>query len=271
MKKTFLKVFFSLFALSLFFSSCLGDNENTYKATNDFVYITQSDNGLKYAVLSAYPGIFGSLTGISDASVGSCYLLSYKINTSQVTQDGLYILENPSISTALQQSTSIDFYNAPPAPLGDSEVHPNSFTVARFFPYNLMGDRWLITLNLARDEGERIIPYVYFDTENQFEDAEKQKPVGTNQIILDVLFAKQNPTGAAGVTSDYQVVLNLSPIRTNQNNTTLFPDFEFSENLATVQVRFRYRKYKDATGAYDTTLYPSAWSSSPYMSLSNAE
>lgn len=271
MKKNLFKVSLILSTISLLFSSCLGDTDSTYEASNDFTYVKRnSSDGVVYASLFAYAGLFATSPAIADLNPGSCYFMSYKLSTSN-TQGAYYVAELVANPVPIPQSQGVLVLNEGESlPSQQNEIYPTSLAVSKGAPGEfLFEDRWLCSAKFKKALNDEISIKLYFDPNNQFEDLEKTKPVGANKMILDIALVKNYPSTQEETVQDYSFVANMSGMRSYIENiimgsvTTSKPTIEMSEqDEAYVQYRFRYKKESsNVAEGYEVKLYPeNSWS-----------
>lgn len=272
MKRKVLNLGFALSAMVLLLSSCLGDNNSTYEGTNDFVYITTSDSYQKYAVSSEYIGLGFTGEAIQSALSERCYFASYKLSTSDMATGGqIFNAQDLYLDKVIPQSYDVQFATPPTTgTIIDSEIFLHKFGVQRYHTSSLLGDKWLLSININRNEGEEVNAYLYYDSMNQYTDA-AQTPLTANKIVLDILFTKNALSGEEGDKTDYFYVADLDRIRTsysqllNASGESVLSFIEESGvKYAPLQIIFRYKK-ANTDGTYATEYFPSANGSSSYM------
>lgn len=266
MKRKVFNFGFALSATVLLFSSCLGDNNSTYQGTNDFVYITSSNSSEKYAVSSEYIGLAFTGEAIKTASSDRCYFASYKLSTSDMAPGGqIFNAQDLYLGKAIPQSSQVQFAKPPTSgTVIDSEIFLSKFSVQRFHPANVLGDKWLLSINIKHTEGDEVNGYLYYDNKNQFVDA-AQTPLAKNKIILDILFTKKSVSGKDGDNTDYFFVADLDKVRTsytmlvNANGESVLSfNEENGTKYAPLQIIFRYKEINTDGTTYTTKYFPSA-------------
>lgn len=271
MKKNLFKASLLLSSFALLFSSCLGDTDSTYEATNDFAYVrTNPEDGVRYATLFAYLGLFTTSTEIQGLKDGSCYFLSYKLSTANMHGNYFAAELNANPIPIPQSDRVLILEEGELVPTQQNEIYPSVLGISKGSPVGSMfEDRWLCSAKFKKALNDEISIKLYFDPSNQFEDLEKTKPVGANKMILDIVLVKNYPSTQEETVQDYSFVANMSDMRSYIEDlikggvTASVPSVELSEqNEAMVQYRFRYKKESEkAAEGYEIKLYPeNSWS-----------
>lgn len=271
MKKNLFKASLILSTITLLFSSCLGDTDSTYEASNDFVYVnTNPSDGVVYASLYAYAGLFATSPEIANLRPGNCYSLSYKLTTNN-TQGAYYIAELTAAPVPIPQSNGVLFLNeGETLPSQQNEIYPTSLGVSKGYPGEfLFEDRWLCSAKFKKALNDEISIMLYYDPNNQFEDLKKEKPVGANKMIFDLVLVRNYPSTQEQTVQDYAFVSNMSGMRSYVEDiimgavTPSNPTIEMAEqDEVYVQYRFRYKQDSaDSAEGYVVKLYPeNSWS-----------
>ena len=268
MKRKILNFSFAVFAIGLLFTSCLGDNDTTYKAGSDFVYVTTYDNQ-KLAMSSEYVGLSFTGSEVLSATSGRCYFASYNLNSSDMTGN-VFNAQNLYMGSPIPQSMGVQF-EKPTSTVSDAAIDLGNFVVQRFNSSDVLGDKWLLSINLTKAPADVVTGYVYYDAANQSTDG-GANPLPVNRIVLDVLFTNTSPGGVSAKT-DYNYVLDLAQIRTSAallknkegKNVAEF-NYEVSgKKYAPLQIIFRYNKLNQTGNASVATYYPSATGAASYL------
>ncbi|NDW09122.1 hypothetical protein [Dysgonomonas sp. 520] len=261
------KSFFSLLAATLSFaaimSSCLGDNESSISASEEYMLIKYDTEHtfMKYAVApSIYSqGGFITFDGIESYGAGDIIKLSsYKVNMDN-TVGGTNILKAqnvilpPSEVYPAASQRQLYFKNAE-AVTDSAYTIFNGFSVKSFFGYPVFDDKWLISYGAAQKGGQYINMEVIFDKDNQ---KDGESALDKNTVVLDIRINKGEP--AAGNEEVKEVtqseIINLSSLRRFLPSSEYFKESE-SSSVTTVHVKFRTYVYNKTTKKVEIS-YPS--------------
>lgn len=250
MKKIISKVFLPVFSIAFLFSSCLGDNENTFEQSRSFSYVTTNDSRVKVAATAS--GYIVTSSEIQSTSVveGQCYYLSFKLSSESTVTGGAY---NVELTSTPQLIKSSNFFNrtSPPStlPAGTDSLYVTAFNVGNRSPYDYYGDRWLFGYTAQPKVDETPIATFYYDINNQVDkDGTEIITSGTgreNKMIIDVVFTKTNlnPGGVTQSTTA-ETVADLSQLRSTFDvNSSTESDIVKPDGVTEyvrVAVKFRY-------------------------------
>lgn len=279
MKKKILGGLFSLAAIALLFSSCLGDNDSTFESSNDFAYIGSSQYGTKYAFVSNYwVGVTppSQSTALNGVNIGDCVYLSYKINQSNVTSENFFQADEMTVESVLPKNALPVYESAAPESLDDpatnvEEVFRTGFNLLKYYPSDGLGDNWLFTVTTKRADNEVIKAHFYYDANRQYVEGTggNQTATGDNQIVLDVLFSKVN-NGGTQASQAYQFVQNFASFRQSliaMRGGKVKPTESDGYTIANVGIMFRIREKDSTTNVISEKYTPSTWSDSPFFQL----
>lgn len=262
MKKSLLKLICGVFAISLLFSSCLGDSSSEESYNGVFAYITtrKAADGQSAQIVAAANGIYFTSNYIQTLTVGKCYLLSLRFDYANHLGNYIYQADDTAVPSELQQSRASvvsgsismdDAFNPT-----DFAPHPYALSYSNYF-----GDNWGVYFTATLKEKDTPVAYAFYDVDKQYEEIDGvRKDVGKNQIILDIRFA--NIPGADSGTeksTGYLTVLNLSDIR---NEYLRYVDFG-GKSTVDVNIKFRYNQLQsDKTIKSD--VYVGSWNETMY-------
>lgn len=259
MKKSLLKLICSVFAITLLFSSCLGDSSTEQSFNGGFAYITTrpAAEGQPGQIVAAVNGVYFTSNYIKTLNTGRCYLVSLRFDYANHLGNYIYQAEDTVVPTELQQSRASVVSGGIPM---DDAFNPTSFAPAVASFDTFFGDCWGLSFVATLKEKDTPTAYVFYDREGQFEmnsDGLKVE-TGKNQIILDVRFA--NTPGADGTerSDEYLTVSNLSDIRSEYERNV-----EFGGNSTVdVFIKFRYNQ-KQSDGSLKE-VYVGSWTETKY-------
>lgn len=250
MKKKVLKLIFLFFAVAVVFSSCLGDTENKIEVTSDFVCVVSNSYGQKIGV-AGNVGLVAS-SEFDQYPVGTILIMGYKILGTQTTNTPNLV----DVDIKKEYLPSDQLKSEWTAPIDRTgEIYPSSFGVSKWFAYADFMDRWLFTPSFKNIEDKtEITGTFYYDPEKQDVNTttgERTK----NRIILDVVFTKVSESTGKKVTQPYEVVGNLSTIRTAIENGYMNDFIDRDASGTPIYIKFRYKAtagdYNDASNIED--------------------
>lgn len=258
MKTSVLKVFSSLFVVLCLMSSCLGDNESSYKTSGEFAYITTNANGVKSAATRVGYIVDNKIDGLIN---GGCYNIAFEIKTGS-SGTGIYSAEYLEVLDKGRPIAKADLiFGKPYSELlvnRNDTITPDNLQIGAWYPSDYFGDNWQIYYRVALKEDEKVKPYFYFDIDGQKKD--DGTPLDKNQIIIDVRFAYSDRNTATTPTTkeDLTAVGLLSALRSN--SSPFKPVYDSDQKYVNVAVRFRYQKNQgDKPALID---YLGSWSTS---------
>lgn len=259
MKKSLLKLICSVFAITLLFSSCLGDSSTEQSFNGAFAYITTrpAAEGQPGQIVAAVNGVYFTSSYIKTLNTGRCYLVSLRFDYANHLGNYIYQAEDTAVPTELPQSRASVVSGSIPM---DDAFNPTDFapSVASFDTF--FGDCWGLSFVATLKEKDTPTAYVFYDRERQYEMIDGVRTdVGKNQIILDVRFA--NTPGADGTerSANYLTVSNLSDIRSVYEGNV-----EFGGNSTVdVFIKFRYNQ-RQSDGTIKSDVYVGSWTETKY-------
>lgn len=238
MKTSIFKLFLSAFAIALSLSSCLSDGSNSYEVNKDFAYITTLEGGKYAATRNGYI----TSPAINQLELGECYFIGYKIDAS-AGANGIYTATDINAPKLLPQYQSRE---VPSVPAISNEFYPTIFSP---LPYWDAGEyfknRWPFAFQAKLKAKEETYAYFYYDRNNQKEIVSgEEKPLGNNQLIIDVRFSKK--PGVDGVTEKIteEISADLTPIRESFKTSGKLV-YEQGKTDVIVAIKFRYLKDVD--------------------------
>lgn len=221
--------FFGFFLL--FFSSCIGDDSETYQ--NAYGYVSSTSSGTVFINTSA--GYSITWNGISsELQPDSCVKISYETDYS-ILNDA-YNVKNVSYTKLAQCKLSSET----PLEVSDSI---SSLNISMYSPYLWFGDNWFVSIKTLRYPGLSASPKFYYSSDN----VENFDPENNDSIIINarVEFLGTRDTSIKNTvyvnTQEYAV--DLSPIRSLMNSIDSIP------------IYFRYYSSKAGKPSYTTVKY----------------
>ena len=245
MKKKVLKFTFLLFAVAFAFSSCLGDGENKVEVSEDFVYV-YSENGLVNYGFTLNAGGSCSAQEFQQYSAGTCLLMGYKITGNQTNKANLEDVNIRKVFPASDQARLIEA--TAPTDVDPNEIFPSSLTLSFMYAANYYGDRFLFAPVYYMADGTKVRARFYYDADAQTE-GENATPIAKNRAIIDVRFIKEVEASGSSISKTEEFVADFSNLRDILTRNDVV---EYSNNAATVSLKFKYRKLRSTS---NTTEY----------------
>lgn len=240
-----------ILSLSIF-TSCISDGDNEIYIGEDLAYITTVD-GKKYAAIS-----YGylSASSVQNMTPGQYYLIGYKISD--------YVLGG------VNQGEIVNIIGGKPLDqsyLNISSVYTEGVDVAgiqigHWSPLDHYADGWSVYFQAQKEGKNKLVPYFYYDAENQIDEDGKDVSQESNKVIIDVRFIESDEEFESNNPETQITVANLRDLRYEYT-----PDFSNAQTdeergkFVNVTLKFRYNKAaignNDAAvsylGSWDTT------------------
>lgn len=240
MKKAVLKVQLLLaVAITLLFTSCLGDDENSRTSYGEFVSVTNV-NGKKVAAFS-----YGYLDSdaLKDLEVGDCAIVDYKIelknSSSFYTPDFLIINENNIFPKQNQfvVTTSTE-YPLPSESITADDLFTGILGVefSYSYPNQHYDDKWLLKYTYKKSESEEAPEIQIYYNQTEQEAANLEKGI----VVLDCVLSRMGGnTGEKNIQESNLAVVDFSKIRKTLENIAV----KESDSSDAKKVQFRFRYY----------------------------
>lgn len=237
----------------LVLTSCLGDDDTVYTATNQFVYVTAASTGQKYAVADIYGAVkitSDDFNNNPNIGLGDCAFVDYKIKSNEKS-NGIYnaeyiriydkkIFKSRDNVIPLEQAFDTTMI-AKKDSLKDGMMPFTSIRMGYpellYSPSNDWGDRWFFTFSYyARtDDDTKPELIVSYDKNKQYNS--DLTPLAKGLRVIDF---QLKPRSNGTATGDYKEVLQSVVI-----NMSEFREWMEDSKDENEQVRFIFRYYKD--------------------------
>jgi hypothetical protein len=263
MKKSILKLIFSAFVVVMLFTSCLGGGNNVFERSGSFAYIQYDPAKGVYAAVDQW---YITSPLIKNLEVGRCYFISYR--TSREVVGDIYVAEDMAQPVLLRTTQGSTGTAPDDESFGDHRLNPTAFEPRYGSFDSFFGDNWGFAYRVRLKEKDTPRAYFYYDSARQSEMVEGVlRPVGKNQIIIDVRFDYFPGEDVGNATERLEVsVGNFSRIKSEYQYSD---DFQWTGTMsdgsryAEVSVRFRYNQLQ-SDGTTRNDVYVGQWSPNPY-------
>lgn len=231
--------------LSLFFSSCLGNDESTFSGANQLGVVNVTSGGTKYLATSNYWLTFDELTSFSK---GDAIYLTYFKGSSNNLSDGAVIKINDYTKGAIypvSAQKNILVQTVDTAANVKSGIGLRSISVLSNDTYGTMLDKNLLNYSVSKKNGEEYLIDFYYDKDKQVDNLNVK--LSSNRAVVDVVLTRRMSGSGDESVSSENFVLDASKLKAQIKPSTA--DFGSSSSLIKY-VDFRYSIYDTSTKTY---------------------